>query len=502
MVVATALTATASSGAATRIVSLSRYLNATCTTPQGNQTWLLAGCTAGGGTTFVAESMPAPGRFAVRGITFAWPGQSDYYFPPASSGTLRMDSVVNASEPVDLGGHGGYRYVALLVAGLGDQFKVPYTVTYTDGTHTTVPLWVRDWAAPQSESDIPGVRVQQGYDKVDLARGQGAIKVLLVKVDPRKRVRSIRLAPSTLTYAVSLTNTVPPGGGPIDGPRYSPARAESRYAVPGPQNVKVSRTTEVCDGDGGLCTVYSPDPVETRARTGQDARHPVIVWANGSGVETARYDYFLRHLASWGFLVVASDDTGTGDGTTATNVANYVIRTAKDPASAWHDTADTRRIGVAGHSQGGGAVLGLLARQTPPFSAYLAIHPSPAYFCYAACNYKPGDLANAKRGAILYLQSADDGGAGDTENYYNQTPDSTIKAFGVLAHAKHDDVMGNAHCVSAGCITGSYGYLGYGTAWFRWQLLGDSQMRSVFREDAGEFVQPDPDWKLTRSNIR
>jgi hypothetical protein len=104
-------------------------------------------------------------------------------------------------------------------------------------------------------------------------------------------------------------------------------------------------------------------------------------------------------------------------------------------------------------------------------------------------------------GAILYLQSADDGGAGDTENYYNQSPDSAIKAFGVVAHAKHDDVMGNPHCTDSNCVTGSYGYLGYSTAWFLWHLQGDSQLQQVFRSGAGEFVQPDPDWKLTRSNV-
>jgi hypothetical protein len=191
--------------------------------------------------------MPAPGRFDVRGITFQWPGQSDYYFPPGSSGTLRMDSVVDAPTPIDLGGRGGFRYVALLVAGFGDQFDVPYTVTYTDGSTSTTKLWVRDWAAPQSESDIPGVRIQQGYDKLDLARGQGAIKVLLVRADPRKRLRSLTLAPSTLTYAVSLTNEVPPGGGPTDGPRYSHAPAEAQYAATGTWAVTRSTTPAACD---------------------------------------------------------------------------------------------------------------------------------------------------------------------------------------------------------------------------------------------------------------
>lgn len=487
--------------AATLPISLTSSLNATCTAPESNQLWLLTGCTAGNGTFFVAESMPAPGLFDVRGITFLWPGQSDYYLPAGLSGTLRLDSVVNPAAPIDLGGRSGYRYVALLTAGIGDQYEKPHTVTYTDGSTSTSNLWVRDWAAPQSESDIPGVRIQQGLDKVDLTRGRGSIKVLLVQVDPLKGLRSITLAPSTLTYAVSLTNQLPPGGGPIDGPRYEYAPTEAKYAATGPWDVERSKTSSACDSKGNACTVYSPLPLGRDPGTGKRVRNPVVVWANGSGMATSAYDYFLRHLASWGFLVVSSDDGSTGDGVSATDAANYVISQAESTSSPWHDTVDTQHIGVAGHSQGGGAVMGLFARQTPPFSAYLPVHPSPSYFCYAACDYKPGDLAGAAKGAILYLQSADDGGAGDTENYYNQTPDTATKAFGVLAHALHSEIMGKPQC-GAGCITGVYGYLGYSTAWFLWQLKGDTQLRSVFMTDVGEFVQPDRDWKLQLTNIR
>ena len=488
----------------TRQISLASSLNATCTAPAGNAVWLAAGCTAGGLSSFVAESMPAPGRFDVRGITFLWPGQSDYYFPAFSSGTKRLDSVVNPSTPIDLGGHGGYRYLALLAAGFGDQFNVPYTVTYTDGSTTTTRLWIRDWAAPQSESDIPGVRLQQpGVDtKLDQARGQGAVKLLMIDLDPSKRVRSLTPAPSTLTYAVSLTDERPPGGGPTDGPRYTYKPIEARYAATGPWSVTRSVTEDTCDREGNACTVYAPAPLGVDTGTRRPTRHPVVVWANGSGMATAAYDYYLRHLASWGFLVVSSDDTGTGDGTTATDVAGYVTTRERDPGDPWHARVDSSRIGVAGHSQGGGAAMVLFAHQTQPFSAYVAIHPAPAYFCHAVCGYRPGDLAAARKGAILYLQSAGDGGAGDTENYYNQTPDSAVKAFGVLAHAKHDDVMGNPHCTGSNCITGSYGYLGYTTAWLLWRLGGFDDLADAFTSESGEFVAPDSDWKLNVTNVK
>ena len=488
-------------------IPLTSSLNATCTAPDGSGLYFYSGCTAGGGSFFVADAMPAPGRFAVRGITFLWPGQSDFYFewyPGNTSGTKRLDSVVNPTAPIPLGGHAGYRHLALLAASFGDQYDAPYTVTYTDGSKSTAHLWLRDWAAAQSESDIPGVRLQEDMGEVNTAKGQGAIKLLMVDINPHKAVRSLTVAPSTLTYAISLTNEQPVGGGPTDGPRYTFKPAEGHYAAEGPWSVKTSRTTKACDSRGNLCTIYTPEPFGIDPSDHHATRHPVVVWANGSGQPTSIYDYYLRHLASWGFLVISSDDTGTGDGVTATDAANYVIAHARDRTSAWHTKVDVAHIGVAGHSQGGGAVTGLFARQTPPFSAYVAIHPAPSYYCTIVCGFQPSDLANAKKGAMLYLQSVDDGGAGDTENYYNQTADSAIKAFGVLAHAKHDDVLGNPHCLvgHSECITGVYGYLGYSTAWFLWHLRGVRQLVQVFRAGSGEFVQPDSDWKLNRTNVR
>ena len=500
------VTAPAALGVSTPLtlpIRLTSSLNATCTAPDGNGEYLVTGCTAGQGSSFVADTMPAPGRFDVRGITFIWPGQSDFYLPMLT-GTKRLDSVVNPTAPIPLGAHAGYHHLALLAAGFGDQFDVPYTVTYTDGTTSTTHLWVRDWSAAQSESDIAGIRWQSYFGWENQAKGQGAIKLLMITLNPRKAVRSLTVAPSTLTYAISLTNALPPGGGPLDGPRYTYKPAEAHYAAMGPWTVKESRTTSTCDQKSDLCTIYTPEPFGVDPNTHHRMRHPVVVWANGSGQPSSIYDYFLRHLASWGFVVVASDDTGTGDGSSAADVANYVIAHQRDRSNSWHTKVDVAHIGVAGHSQGGGSVTALFAHQTAPFSAYLAIHPSPSYYCIAVCRFQPSDLAKAKKGAIFYLQSVDDGGAGDTENYYNQTPDTAIKAFGVLAHAKHDDVMGNPHCLDThpNCITGSYGYLGYSTAWFVWRLRGIATAANIFRSDAGEFVQPDWDWKLNRTNVR
>ena len=42
--------------------------------------------------------------------------------------------------------------------------------------------------------------------------------------------------------------------------------------------------------------------------------HPIISWGNGTGVSPSGYAWLLGHLASWGFVVIASESRNTGSG--------------------------------------------------------------------------------------------------------------------------------------------------------------------------------------------
>ena len=87
----------------------------------------------------------------------------------------------------------------------------------------------------------------------------------------------------------------------------SPTPVQDLYEAPGPYAVRHD---------------IEPDPAEqsgyelfTPADLGPDGtRHPVITWGNGSFARPAEYAPTLRHLASWGFIVVAAgtDQAGTG----------------------------------------------------------------------------------------------------------------------------------------------------------------------------------------------
>lgn len=280
---------------------------------------------------------------------------------------------------------------------------------------------------------------------------------------------------------------------------YTPAILEIDYQAQGPSDVTTTVTTEACDREGHVCDLYYPSDIELLDRL------PVLAWANGTGQLTENYDYWLRHLASWGFIVVSSRDTDTADGASTLDAANYVIAQSETVGSEFYRKADAARVGAAGHSQGAGSVIRLFQDMQAPFSSFVAIHPPPWLLTWWVSGVTADKLGRATKGSILLLNSDQDGGATDLKRYYRSITQVTVtKAYGVLRRAQHDDVMGAPSCsnVSSGrCVTGVYGYLGYPTQWFLWNLAGEDLGPTAFHSTEGEFVGNDADWSLRETSI-
>ena len=83
--------------------------------------------------------------------------------------------------------------------------------------------------------------------------------------------------------------------------------------------------------------------------------HPVITWGNGTGATPSLYKTLLNHLASHGFVVIASDSLNVAQGTPQPMVAGvtWVLEQNDDPTSALYQRIDTTHVGATGHSQGG-----------------------------------------------------------------------------------------------------------------------------------------------------
>jgi hypothetical protein len=81
--------------------------------------------------------------------------------------------------------------------------------------------------------------------------------------------------------------------------------------------------------------------------------HPIITWGNGTWASPSDYAELLSHLASWGFVVIASGRAHTHWGTEMVRGVDYLIEQNSTPGSIFYGKLDVGKIGATGHSQGG-----------------------------------------------------------------------------------------------------------------------------------------------------
>ena len=110
--------------------------------------------------------------------------------------------------------------------------------------------------------------------------------------------------------------------------------------------------SDLKDVNLSLYTVYRPacmKPEET---------YPVITWGNGTCGQTEGYGAMLRYIASYGYVIFASNSRYTDDGSNAmTKALDFAEAANKDATSVYYNRLDFSKVGAMGHSQGGGATV-------------------------------------------------------------------------------------------------------------------------------------------------
>jgi hypothetical protein len=108
-------------------------------------------------------------------------------------------------------------------------------------------------------------------------------------------------------------------------------------------------TTDSNVGPGGAFTMYRPADLGMGCST-----HPLITWGNGTGTTPPTYAFLLNHLASHGFIVIASNSSNVAMGTPPPMVqgVDWVLEQNADPSSMLYQRVDSAQIGATGHSQG------------------------------------------------------------------------------------------------------------------------------------------------------
>ena len=122
------------------------------------------------------------------------------------------------------------------------------------------------------------------------------------------------------------------------------------YSAPGPYVVAtmdIDLGTVEAGQTTGAFRIFYPSPLES------ECLHPIVAWGNGTAVnDYTTYEFLNSNAASWGMVVIASEDPNTGSGNFHKAGLDYLLAQNNDPSSMFYQKLSTR-AGVSGHSQGG-----------------------------------------------------------------------------------------------------------------------------------------------------
>ncbi|TDD62903.1 acetylxylan esterase [Kribbella antibiotica] len=256
---------------------------------------------------------------------------------------------------------------------------------------------------------------------------------------PRVTVALKALLAATL---ISLVAAQPATAAP---PRTTEATTAARYYEQlGPHQV-----TKTAGGPDH--TLYYPSDLTTST-----TKHPVVLWGNGTFATVEQYDEFLRHLASWGFVVAAANTGQSGSGQEMLAGGKFLIAENTRSGSIFQNRIDTQNIGAAGHSQGGGGAIN--AGADPMVKVTIPVQPGPIGF------------VPSLRGPSLFI-------AGQLDIVV--LPLLVRLQYGAATNhpAVFAELRGAGHNATGEPRTH---LIGLSTAWFRYWLAGDQRAKSVF----------------------
>jgi hypothetical protein len=291
-------------------------------------------------------------------------------------------------------------------------------------------------------------------------------------------------------------------------PNFPRGTIEKKYYAQGQWAVTVQTGGACCDSLGNKYDLYYPTNLGAN-----NFKHPILTWGNGTFGTPSQVGYLLRHMASWGFVVIATQDMMTGPGQTILDAANFLVNANGDAASIFFKKLDVSHIGSLGHSQGASGAINALIKSGGSIKTVIPLELPAQVWCGTPLNCV--DTRNITAGSVFFIdgsldipispptQSPQTTGEQSIAAFYDAVPNGVLKAKATLRGPSHNDVTGQPGCNTAvqPCINGVYGYLGYPTAWMMYHLKGDNYAHGAFVSGTGEmFIQP-LNWELVASNI-
>jgi hypothetical protein len=250
------------------------------------------------------------------------------------------------------------------------------------------------------------------------------------------------------------------------------------YTVETQAGVDLSSTGDLPTGDAGptTATIFYPSNLT------EDCPHPIVSWANGTGVSGSQvYGFFNNNAASWGIVVIAADNPeSAGPSIAGSNGPynragiDYLLKANNDSASPFYHHLSTR-AGVSGHSQG--AFAATAASQHPNVQAEVQV--------------EGGGVPKAGI-AFLALTGSDDTVVTPGPPMSSYAAATGPSMFAEYTGADHTTTptIGGYYQNNPGTIQ----FMRFYTAWFRC-FLGDDQVAcAMFKGGSSCGVCKDPNW--------
>lgn len=223
--------------------------------------------------------------------------------------------------------------------------------------------------------------------------------------------------------------------------------------------------------------IYYPAELKT-----SDKQYPVIVICNGSGTPISKYPAVPKHYASWGFIVIGTEEENAWNGFGAEMSIRHLQRLndneqiEEGKTNIFYQKVDFSNVGIVGHSQGGVGVLNAITAQAHKdvYKAAVSLSPTNKELAHALEWDYDATLVNVP----IMLISGEGGGddwvvtGEQLESIYDDIADHKIMVR--RNNTVHNEVL--------------YAPNGYVTAWFMWHLQDDQDAAKAFAGEHPEIL--------------
>ncbi|MBR0419112.1 MAG: hypothetical protein IJI66_08085 [Erysipelotrichaceae bacterium] len=241
---------------------------------------------------------------------------------------------------------------------------------------------------------------------------------------------------------------------------------EAKYMANGPYEASVKEEGTLLDF--GKFWIYYPSELPET-----DKKYPVIVICNGSGTPLSKYPTVAKHYASWGFIVIGTEETNSWNAFGAEMSIRYLERMnenqkIEDTESIFYQKVDFDNVGIVGHSQGGVGVISAITDTKHKDIYKTAVSLSPTNKTLAHNLFWDYDASQVN---VPILLISGEGGGDDwvvtgeqLVEIYEDIPDNKIAVR--RKSTSHNEIL--------------YKPDGYITAWFMYYLQGDEEAGKAF----------------------